>query len=113
MAIALFQAFFGKLGDKYGNFRILKYTLTIQTLLNIGWILAVPNLYYMIPFQMIVGIIGTSGTGLISSNFLMEIVPTFGKTEAFSVYTSVTNLAAFFGNIFSGILFLSFFQSTF
>lgn len=108
LAIATFQPIFGKLGDKFGNFKVLRYTLIIQTVLNIGWILAVSSMYYMIPFQMISGIIGTAGTGLISSNFLMEIVPNFGKTEAFAVYASITNLAAFGGNMISGFLFLLF-----
>ena len=108
LAVAIFQPIFGKLGDKFGNFKILRYTLIIQTILNVGWILAVPNIYYMIPFQLVLGIIGTAGTGLISSNFLMEIVPTFGKTEAFVVYASITNLAAFGGNMISGFLFLLF-----
>jgi MFS family permease len=39
---------------------------------------------------------------------LLEIVPTFGKTEAFSVYASMTNLAAFIGNLLSGFLFVLF-----
>lgn len=108
LASALFQPIFGRLGDKHGNLRILRYTLTIQTLLNVGWILAVPSIYYMIPFQSVGGIIGTSGTGLISSNYLMESVPSFGKTEAIALYASVTNLAAFGGNLISGILFLVF-----
>ncbi|MCW1300734.1 MAG: MFS transporter [Candidatus Parvarchaeota archaeon] len=108
LAVAVFQPIFGKLGDKFGNFKVLRYTLTIQTMLNVGWILAVPSMYYMIPFQLILGIIGTAGTGLISSNFLMEIVPSFGKTEAFAIYASITNLAAFGGNMISGFLFLLF-----
>ena len=77
---AIFQPIFGKLGDKYGRLKILRFTLTIQTLLNVGWIFAIPTLYYMIPFQLSLGIMG-AGVGLISSNLLMEIVPTFVKQK--------------------------------
>ncbi|BBJ28132.1 MFS transporter [Athalassotoga saccharophila] len=107
-AATIFQPIWGRLGDRYGNFKILKLTLTIQTLLTFGWVFAIPSMYYMIPFQMAIGIIATAGTGLISFNFLMEIVPNFGKTEAFSIYASVTNLASFVGNLISGLLFLTF-----
>lgn len=107
-AATIFQPIWGKLGDKYGNFKMLKLNLTIQTLLTFGWVFAIPSMYYMIPFQMIIGIIATAGTGLMSFNFLMEIVPNFGKTEAFSIYASITNFASFTGNLLSGILFLAF-----
>ncbi len=108
VAATIFQPIWGRLGDRYGNLRILKLTLTVQTLLTFGWVFAIPSIYYMIPFQMAIGIIATAGTGLISFNFLMEIVPNFGKTEAFSIYASVTNLASFGGNLISGLLFLAF-----
>ncbi len=108
LSSAAFQPIFGRLGDRHGNLKILRFTLLIQTMLNIGWILAIPTMYYMIPFQLVLGIIGTAGTGLLSSNFLMESAPTFGKTESFALYASFTSLAAFGGNIFSGILFLAF-----
>uniref|UniRef100_A0A7V3VSW3 MFS transporter n=1 Tax=Mesoaciditoga lauensis TaxID=1495039 RepID=A0A7V3VSW3_9BACT len=113
VAAAIFQPVWGRLGDKYGNFRMLKLNLIIQTLLNIGWILAIPGMYYMIPFQIFVGIIATAGTGLTSFNFLLEIVPNFGKTEAFAIYASITNLASFFGNIISGFLFILFAKTHF
>lgn len=108
VAAALFQPLWGRLGDKYGNLKMLKLNLFIQTLLTLGWVFAVPSMYYMIPFQIMIGIIATAGTGLTSFNFLLEIVPNFGKTEAFSVYASMTNLASFIGNLISGFLFLLF-----
>lgn len=108
VAAAFFQPLWGKLGDKYGNFKMLKFNLLIQTLLTFGWVFAIPYMYYMIPFQIMIGIIATAGTGLTSFNFLLEIVPNFGKTEAFSVYTSITNLASFAGNLVSGFLFVIF-----
>ncbi len=108
VAAAFFQPLWGKLSDKYGNLKMLKFNLLIQTLLTLGWIFAVPSMYYMIPFQIMIGIIATAGTGLTSFNFLLEIAPTFGKTEAFSIYASMTNLAAFIGNLLSGFLFLLF-----
>jgi MFS family permease len=108
VAAAFFQPLWGRLGDKYGNLKMLKLSISIQTLLTLGWIFAVPYMYYMLPFQIGIGIIATAGTGLTSFNFLLEIVPTFGKTEAFSVYASMTNLAAFIGNLLSGFLFVLF-----
>ncbi len=108
VAAAIFQPVWGRLGDRYGNFKMLKLNLFIQTFLTAGWIFAVPGMYYMIPFQIFIGIIAMAGTGLTSFNFLMEIVPAFGKTEAFAVYASVTNLASFAGNIISGFLFILF-----
>ncbi len=105
---AFFQPLWGKLGDIYGNLKMLKLNLLIQTLLTLGWIFAVPYMYYMIPFQIMIGIIAMAGTGLTSFNFLLEIAPNFGKTEAFSIYASMTNLASFVGNLLSGFIFVLF-----
>ncbi len=104
----LFQPIWGKLGDKYGNFKMLKMALFLQTSLAFLWFSAIPSLYYISMLYALIGIFVTSGVFLSSFNALMEFAPSFGKTEAFSLFMSVTSGAAFIGNISSGILALIF-----
>ena len=100
----LFQPLWGKFGDKYGNFRMLKLALLLQTSLAFMWFAAVPSIYYIGSLYALIGIFVTSGVFLMSFNALMELVPSFGKTEAFSAFMSITSGTAFLGNICSGII---------
>jgi MFS family permease len=104
----LFQPIWGKFGDKYGSFKMLKMALFLQTILAFMWFSAIPSLYYIGVLYALIGIFVTSGVFLSSFNALMEIAPSFGKTEAFSLFISVTSGAAVLGNICSGIFALSF-----
>ncbi len=105
---AFSQPLWGKLGDRYGPFRMLKFAVFFQSLLALGWAFALPSMYYMIPFEFAIGVVAVAGTTLMAFNSLMNLVPSFGKTEAFSLYSSLTNVASFGGNIVSGFLLLIF-----
>lgn len=106
LAAAFAQPVWGHLGDRYGPFKMLKIVAFFRALLMLGWSLALPSLLYMLPFQMIIGIIANAGLGLMSFSTLLNVAPTFGKTEAFSLYSSLVSLASFVGNIISGLLIL-------
>ncbi len=106
LAAAFTQPVWGRLGDRYGSFKMLKIVSFFRAFLMLGWALAIPSLYYMLPFQIIIGIIANAGLGLMSFNTLLNVAPSFGKTEAFSLYSSLVSLASFIGNIISGILVL-------
>ena len=104
----LFQPLWGKFGDKYGNFKMLKLALLLQTTLAFMWFIAVPSIYYIGILYALIGIFVTAGVFLTSFTTLMELVPSFGKTEAFSAFTSITNGMVFVGNICSGVIAMSF-----
>lgn len=101
---ALFQPLWGKLGDKHGFFRMLKLALLLQTMLAFMWFIAVPSMYYVMLLYALIGTIVMAGTLPMTFNTLMGIVPTFGKTEAFSAFTSITSASTFLGNICSGLI---------
>ncbi len=101
---AAFQPIWGKLGDKYGFLKMLKFALLFQTMLAFMWFVAVPWTYYILILYALIGIVVMPGTLMMSFNALMGLVPTFGKTEAFSAYTSITSMASFVGNICSGVI---------
>lgn len=103
LAAAFAQPVWGHLGDKYGSFKMLKIVAFFRAFLMLGWALALPSLVYMIPFQIVIGIIANAGLGLMSFNTLLNVAPTFGKTEALSIYSSFVNFASFVGNIVSGL----------
>jgi len=101
---AAFQPIWGKLGDRYSFLKMLKFALLFQTILAFMWFAAVPSTYYILILYALIGIIVMPGTLMMSFNALMGLVPTFGKTEAFSAYTSITSMASFAGNICSGVI---------
>ncbi len=101
---AIFQPIWGKLGDKYGYFKMLKIALFFQTILALIWFMALPSIYYIVWPYIIVGVVVLAGTLPMAFNTLIGIVPDFGKTEAFSAFTSITSAATFVGNICSGVL---------
>lgn len=101
---AAFQPIWGKLGDRYGFLKMLKFALLFQTMLAFMWFIAVPWTYYILILYALIGIVVRPGTLMMSFNALMGLVPTFGKTEAFSAYTSITSMASFLGNICSGVI---------
>jgi len=103
LAAAFAQPVWGRLGDRYGPFKMLKIVTFFRAFLMLGWALALPSLIYMLPFQIIIGIVANAGLGLMSFNTLLNVVPTFGKTEALSLYSSLVNFASFIGNIISGL----------
>ncbi|MGC8612588.1 MAG: MFS transporter, partial [Athalassotoga sp.] len=103
LAAAFAQPVWGRLGDRYGPFKMLKIVAFFRAFLMLGWALALPSLIYMLPFQIIIGIVANAGLGLMSFNTLLNVVPNFGKTEALSLYSSLVNFASFIGNIISGL----------
>ncbi len=103
LAAAFAQPVWGRLGDKYGSFKMLKIVAFLRAFLMLGWAVALPSLLYMLPFQIIIGIVANAGLGLMSFSTLLNVVPTFGKTEALSLYSSLVNFASFIGNIISGL----------
>lgn len=105
---ALFQPLWGKFGDKHGYFKMLKLALLFQSMLAFMWFVAVPSMYYVIPLYALIGVIVMAGTLPMAFNTLMGVVPSFGKTEAFSAFTSITSASAFLGNICSGLIVTSF-----
>lgn len=113
LAAAFAQPVWGRLGDKYGSFKMLKIVAFLRAFLMLGWSLAIPSLLYMLPFQIIIGIIANAGLGLMSFNTLLNVAPTFGKTEALSVYSSLVNLSSFVGNIISGLFVIIFAEVNF
>jgi MFS family permease len=106
ISAALTQPLWGRWGDRYGHFRMLKIVAVLRAALALGWALAIPSILYMIPFQVFIGVVATAGLGLMSFNTLLTVAPSFGKTEAFSLYSSLVNFASFFGNIIAGLLVL-------
>jgi len=108
LAAAISQPIWGRLGDRHGALKMLKRALYVRPFLSLAWALALPSLAYMLPLQVFIGVIVTAGMGLMGFNVLLAVAPSFGKVEAFSFYTSVTNLAAVAGNIVSGLVLLPF-----
>ncbi len=108
LAAAISQPVWGRRGDRYGALKMLKLALCARPFLSLAWALALPSLAYMLPLQVCIGVIVTAGMGLMGFNVLLSVAPSFGKVEAFSLYASVTNMAAVAGNIVSGIVLLPF-----
>lgn len=108
LAAAIAQPIWGRLGDRLDSLRILKVAVMLRPLLSLAWMLALPSLAFMLPLQIAIGVIVTAGMGLMGFNTLLAVAPSFAKVEAFSLYASVTNLAAVAGNIVSGLVLLPF-----
>ena len=108
LAAAISQPLWGLLGDRHGALKMLKLALYVRPFLSLAWALAVPSLAYMLPLHVFIGVIVTGGMGLMGFNALLSAAPSFAKVEAFSLYASITNLAAVAGNIVSGLVLLRF-----
>ncbi len=108
LAAAISQPIWGRFGDRYGSFRMLKLALWARPFLSLAWAFALPSLAYMLPLQVFIGVIVTAGMGLMGFNALLSVIPSFGKVEALSFYASITNLASVAGNIVSGLVLLPF-----
>lgn len=100
----LFQPFWGKLGDRYGFQYFLKVCLWIHAIVILLWALTPRSFLYVFFLQIIIGIFVTAGTSQLVFYTLMYTAPSSLKTEAFSVFNSLSNLSLFAGSLVASVL---------
>jgi len=95
--------FWGKISDKYGNYRVIALTTLIIPLTPILWILSA-NKFYLFFIPSLIG--GTAWTAFMmaSGNFIYDNVQKQKRGKAISYYNLLIGLGALVGGIVSAVL---------
>lgn len=92
----LFLALWGKLADKYGNYKVLTITTLFLPITPLLWILH-PSPIYLIFVPALIGGIAWGGFALATSNFIYDNVGKQKRSLASSYYTMLWGIGVFLG----------------
>lgn len=95
--------FWGKIADRYGNYKVIALTTILIPLTPILWILS-ENILYLFLFPALIG--GTAWTAFImaSENFIYDNVKREKIGNAVSFYNSFLAIGAFIGGLIASLL---------
>ncbi len=102
VATFLSMSYWGRLADKYGNYRILLITAISIPLLSIGWAF-IKDFAFLIPLQLFSGFVW-SGFNLSNQNYMFDSVRPANMPKISAYFLSLNNLCAFIGSITGGVL---------
>lgn len=94
--------YWGRLGDRFGNKKILTLTGFLIAFVPMLWLLS-PSLYWIIVCQICAGIVW-SGFSLAAGNFIFDAVSPAKRARCVAYYTLINNTFMFFGAITGGII---------
>jgi MFS family permease len=98
----LAMSYWGKLADKYGNYRILLITAVSLPIVAIGWAF-IKDFYLLILLQLFSGFVW-AGFNLANQNYIFDSIKPENVTRISAYFISLNNIAAFAGSISGGIL---------
>jgi MFS family permease len=98
----LAMRYWGKLADKYGNYRILLITAVLIPLFGFAWAF-IKNMYLFVLLQLLSGFVW-SGFNLSNQNYLLDSVRPQNVPKIFAYFISINNICAFAGSITGGFL---------
>jgi len=93
----------GKIADKYGNYKVLIITTIIIPLIPVLWVLHTSAIYLILVPGLARGI-GWAGFNLSSGNFIYDNVSQEKRGLAVSYFNMMMGLGTFFGGLTSAIL---------
>jgi len=96
------MSYWGKLSDKYGNYRILLITAVSLPILAVGW--AFIKIFYLLIFLQLFSGFVWAGFNLSNQNYIFDSIKPGNVTKIFAYFISLNNIAAFAGSISGGIL---------
>lgn len=99
----LVAEFWGKVADKFGNYRVLLITTILIPIIPILWILHTSVLYLILVPGLIRGI-SWAGFNLASGNFIYDNVSQEKRGLAISYYNMMMGLGIFFGGLVGAFL---------
>jgi len=99
----MFLRIWGKLADKYGNYRILSITSILIPIIPILWVLHRSPIYLILVPSMISGI-AWSGFNLCAGNFIYDNVNSQKRGVAISYYNMLNGIGIFLGAGLGAIL---------
>ncbi|MBN2737984.1 MAG: MFS transporter [Spirochaetales bacterium] len=99
------MSYWGKLADKFGNYKILLVTAVALPLIAFCWVF-LKDFYLMILLQLFSGFVW-SGFNLSNGNFLFDSIKPQNVAKAAAYYNSMNNLFAFLGSLTGGFLALA------
>ncbi len=102
VANIIFQPFWGRRADRYGNIRIVKTTSYLMPFVPLLW-LASSNLYYLIAAEIYSGFVW-SGFTLATTNFVYDASDPNNRTKHIAVYNAVNGVTTCIGALIGGFL---------
>jgi len=98
----LSMSFWGKIGDKYGNKRLLKIGAIIIPFSILFWLIS-PNPYIIIFTAQLVGGVGWAAFNLAASNFIYDSVTPQRRPICVAYYNMVNGVGIFIGASMGGL----------
>jgi MFS family permease len=93
----------GKIADKYGNYKVLALSTILIPIIPILWLLS-DSIIYLIFVPGIIRGITWAGFNLSAGNFLYDNIRPEKRGRAISYYNLMTGLGIFFGSVIGAIL---------
>ncbi len=98
----LSMPFWGRIGDKYGNVKVMKICGWLVAFLPLYWIFA-PNIYWILLIQVISGF-SWSGLNLTHLNFIYDTVTQQRRAICMSYLNILRGICVFVGALLGGII---------
>ncbi len=102
VANILFQPFWGRRTDRYGNIRIVKITSYLMPFVPLLWLVS-SNLYYLIIAEIYSGFVW-SGFTLATTNFVYDASDPNNRTKHIALYNAVNGATTCIGALIGGFL---------
>jgi MFS family permease len=95
-------SYWGRLADRYGNYRILLITVISLPLLAFGWAF-IKNTWVLVVLQLFSGFVW-SGFNLSNQNYIFDSIEPRKIPKIYGYFVSFNNASAFLGSITGGLL---------
>jgi MFS family permease len=102
IANLIFQPFWGRRADRFGNIQIVKTTSYLMPFVPLLWLVS-SNLYYLILAEIYSGFVW-SGFTLATTNFVYDASDPNNRTKHISVYNAVNGVTTCIGALIGGFL---------
>ncbi len=99
----LFVRLWGKFSDKFGNYKVMRITSILVSLLPILWLFSKSPYYLALAPELISGL-GWSGFNLAAGNYIYDCVTPQRRALVVSYYNILNGIAIFFGAAIGAIL---------
>jgi MFS family permease len=102
VANLIFQPFWGRRADRFGNIKIVKTTSYLMPFVPLLWLVS-SNLYYLIIAEIYSGFVW-SGFTLATTNFVYDASDPNNRTKHIAVYNAVNGMTTCIGALIGGFL---------